>query len=709
MKNRIGFTLLFLLGFALGLVLMVKDARAQQPAPTGSSAQAPSGTQNGNGGNYEVISSIEIGARGILIHGNADKYRSDLNYTPGFRLFDESLLVQSKNNDGFLFDKLMVNSFGWGFGEGRHRAHDPNANLRVNAEKVGAYKFDANYRRMNYFNLLTNFANPFPLDRTKTSQHTFNTEIRQGDFDLTLLPQNERFKINLGYSLNRNSGPSVTTYDYQRDEFPVLSPVKYEANEYRAGFDAKLWVFDLSFMQGWRYFKDDTEYIVDMPQAGNNTTNTSVINTFKRDLPTRGTTPFTRLSLHSLLAKRVDITGRWVYSNSETNFNLLETITGKDSTGNNIILDKFTSKGKVSRPTAMGDVGVTVFITDKLRISNTFRVNNFRINGASTVAEDLLRSRTTAFGTTPLPPVFITTDYGRTTNYRRFFNQIEIDYDFAPQLSAHFGHRYTDRHIELMGFEQASNVPPGAEIEPDVFDNRTNTYLFGVKARPIRQWSLYFDAEHGEADNVFTRVDNYEFTNLRIRSILRPNRNLAINASLVTKDNSNPAALSNFVLDPFGVNIDSRIFTSSVDWTPSGKFYLSGGYTHSRMTSDVGIIFFLAGVKTTGRSQYFFRDNFAFVSAFIELHPRVRLYGAYRIHYDDGQGDRVSTSPTLLITSYPVQSYSPEARVSVKVHQRVDWIAGWQYFDFKERFGNRQFYQAHLPYTSLRFYFGRRE
>jgi hypothetical protein len=60
-----------------------------------------------------------------------------------------------------------------------------------------------------------------------------------------------------------------------------------------------------------------------------------------------------------------------------------------------------------------------------------------------------------------------------------------------------------------------------------------------------------------------------------------------------------------------------------------------------------------------------------------------------------------------LIGSYPIQFSSPEFRLAVRLHNRVDWNVGYQYFDFKERFVNNQFYQAHLPYTSLRFYIGR--
>ena len=166
----------------------------------------------------------------------------------------------------------------------------------------------------------------------------------------------------------------------------------------------------------------------------------------------------------------------------------------------------------------------------------------------------------------------------------------------------------------------------------------------------------------------------------------------------ITEDNRN-----------FGVNTKSRIFTSSADWSPTEKVSLSGGYTHSRVTSDAEIIFFLAGnLKTFGESRYFFRDNFFFVNGYVQLHPHARLFAGYRFHKDPGQGDRISTT-SLLIGSFPYEFQSPEAKFVVSLHKNMEWIAGYQYFDYKEQFVKGQFYHAHLPYTSLRIYFGREE
>jgi hypothetical protein len=68
--------------------------------------------------------------------------------------------------------------------------------------------------------------------------------------------------------------------------------------------------------------------------------------------------------------------------------------------------------------------------------------------------------------------------------------------------------------------------------------------------------------------------------------------------------------------------------------------------------------------------------------------------------------------PGTLIASYPMSFQSPEARLAIKLHQRLDWNVGYQYYNYNEStiVGPRpQNYHAHLPYTSLRLYFGRRE
>ncbi|MFL6333529.1 MAG: hypothetical protein ACJ754_09500 [Pyrinomonadaceae bacterium] len=692
---------------AAGLVLASSVARvsarqekseqveATQPKPspeakkpeTAQTAGTPEPAQEKMWGPYVTTSSIEFGVRGMSVDGNGDKFRSDYNYDPGFKLFDASLLMKS-NGAGVLFDELMLNTFGW--------SGDPNRHFRLDVTKTNLYKFNANYRRIHYFNSLTNFAAPAPIPN---SQHAADTEYRQGDFDLTLWPTSPKFRLNLGYSLDFNSGPALSTSRYSSDEFPVLAPVRVAAHDYRIGFDTKLWVFDISFMQGYRVYKEDTTYFIDAPQAGNNATNKTVIETYRRDVPTRGRLPYTRFSLHTLLAKRLDFTGRYVYTSGTTDYGYFDNLSGTNKDGRRVTSDAITVLGDAKRPHAIGDLSATFAATRWLRISDSFRFQNFRINGGDIFNE-------VAQVPTATPPVTVTDKREfATTNYRRFVNTVEGDVDLNKRLSFHLGYRFTDRHIEQL----SQSITPGqtpSVTGPELFDNQTHTFLAGFKAKPVKEWTLYFDIEQGNNDNVFTRTANYDYTNVRARSIVRLNQKFRFNASLITRDNTNPTVING---REFGASIDTRIFSGSMDWFVNERLNLTGGYTYFHATSDIVVQFNSAnGVVNFGPAQYFTREHFAFLTAYWQPHHRVNIYGSFRINNDRGQGDRVTT-PLVFVNSYPYQLASPEVKVSFKLRRNVDWITGYQYIDYKERFANNQFYQAHLPYTSLRLYFGRAE
>src|SRR4030095_2434947 len=534
-----------------------------------SSAQEPT-VKNQNWGPYEVISSIEFGVRGIGINGNGNKFRSDQNYDPGFRIFDASLMMRSNGAGGFLFDELMINTFGW--------SNDPNRYVRVEANKTDLYRFNANYRRIDYFNSLTNFAAPAGIPN---SQHTANTQYRQGDFDLTLWPAREKFRLILGYSLDFNSGPSVSTSRYSSDEFPVLAPVRFSAHDYRIGFDSKLWVFDLSFLQGWRFFKDDTTYFIDQQQRGNNTTNTTAIDAYQRDVPTRGKIPYPRFTLHTFLGKRVDFTGRYIYSSGTTDYTYFDNLIVTNSSNQKVKSDASTLLGDAKRTKAIGDLSATVLAARWLRISDSFRVQTFQINGGD------LFNQTTQIPASSTPVTMTNRREFQTTRYRRFVNLLEGDVDLSKRLSFHLGYRYTDRHIELESKSVNIGAPPPV-TEPDEFDNHTNAFIFGFKAKPVKMWSLYFDLEHGESDNVFVRTGNYDYTNVRARSIVRPSQRLSFNASFITKDNTNPTIINDRV---FCASIDTRIFSGSADWTASETLNLTGGYTYFHVNTNIIVQF----------------------------------------------------------------------------------------------------------------------
>src|SRR6185369_6560490 len=132
------------------LCLGTSVVQAQQPAaPTSPDKSKPAKSDSGpveagdNHGDYTIISTLEFGYRGQRVDGDLNKYRSDLNYKAGPRLFDSSFLMKALDGKGGLFDTFLVTTTGWGA--------DPHGQVRVSVENPKWYRFDGIYRKFKYF------------------------------------------------------------------------------------------------------------------------------------------------------------------------------------------------------------------------------------------------------------------------------------------------------------------------------------------------------------------------------------------------------------------------------------------------------------------------------------------------------------------------------------------------------------------------------
>lgn len=687
-------------------------------------------------GDYMVVGSLEFGYRGLSVDGDHNKFQSDLNYKAGPRLFDTSFLMRSRDGNGGLFDTLLVTSTGWGA--------DPQGTLRINAEKPKWYRFDGSYRRFKYFRFVNSFANPnwvfspatFSVPpRLASGEHGTDTRMQVGDFDLTILPKNETIRFSIGYSPERYDGPAFTNYHVGGNEFILLNNLRSRANDYRVGADGKLGPIDFSFLQGFRRFRDDSFIDQARPPINLNPAAAS-LTSYHRDEPSRGSVDFTRFSLHTLVAKKLDITGRIIYSKAKSDFTFVENFTGRNwnprvtgwpptppaTTPNTLNLGRYNITGNSERPNTVGDVGITWLATDKLRISNTFRVEDFEINGTAVFSDFFSITRGSGATLRTDTVGFSNLDATRVTDYRKYQNTFEGDYQFNNRYAIHLGYRYGKRKIEesFDGFNHGSNgsLTPPATRTSDFFaeENHTHAVIGGFKARPANNWTIYFDGEHGTADNVFTRIGNYDYTNFRGKSRYSPTQRLSLNASIIVRNNSNPSEIAGVSIEDFGVSVKSRTFSSSIDWTANSKLSFNTGYNFNWVNSNAVVEYFFNSVRhPLGRSLFYVRNHYFFVDTVARLHPRASLYASYRINKDKGQGDRLADptgNPGFLIASYPMSFQSPEARLAIKLTRHIDWNVGYQYYNYNEStlVGPRpENYHAHLPYTSLRIYFGRKE
>jgi len=162
-----------------------------------------------NGEKYNIKQSIEFGGRIDSISGSQSVYDTFVNLQQGPRLLGFTTEMRSLDNHGDLFDRLYINSFGYG--------GDPNDVTRVRISKNKWYNFDVMLRRdentwdysllANPLNPTTGFANGpagFGPLATSTctacvlgfSPHEMDTRRYLSDYNLLVLPQSRvRFRF----------------------------------------------------------------------------------------------------------------------------------------------------------------------------------------------------------------------------------------------------------------------------------------------------------------------------------------------------------------------------------------------------------------------------------------------------------------------------------------------------------------------------------
>jgi hypothetical protein len=199
----------------------------------------------------------------------------------------------------------------------------------------------------------------------------------------------------VGYSPERYSGPAFTNYHNGGNEFLLLSDLKSRANDFRIGADGKLGPIDFSFQQGFRRFHDDSS--VNLATGINRNPAVASFTSFLRSEPTRGSVNYTTFSVHSLVAKKLDVTARIVHSNATSNSIFMESfagpnfntrVTGQLNPPNVLTLGQFTIPGNVKRPNTPGIASTK---TRSKQIINSTRVTR-RILDTATVVDTFMNS-----------------------------------------------------------------------------------------------------------------------------------------------------------------------------------------------------------------------------------------------------------------------------------------------------------------------------
>jgi hypothetical protein len=723
------------LGFArnsgLHIVLLTVIAGVMMSATERAWGQSPGASQNPTEepdgvirGGYLTHSSVELGYRFNDVTGSGSMYDTLVNLHSGPRLLDETLSMQSVDHQGFLFDDLNLNSFGWG--------GEPNNALRLRADKNKWYNLQGSFRRdqnLSDYDLLANPLNPptsTPSIPALNSPHEFETTRRMTDIDLTLLPQS-RVSFRLGYSHNNMTGPVFSSVHEGTDAL-LLQPWNTTLNSYRMGVDFKILPRTvLSYDQFLDYYRGDTDTRLAsfapalLPGGGSvelglsiDTANrvpcavtppaTSLIDSsgtltnvtcsayfsYLRNQRIRTSTPTERLSLRSNYFRRVDFVASFSYSSADMSTPLDETFDGLlTRTSTRAFVG--TGSAAASRISDVLDLEATVHMTKHLRLIEKFYFWAYRIpeNASFTEIDSVCTGACTLLtplsATTPVATASLTQSSFNQTWKR---NQTELAWDISKKMGLRVGYRYGDRV-----FDHFLDLSSGDE---DTFVVHEHTALVGFWARPSHALRLNFDLEHTNYDNIIVRMSPRKESRYRFQTTYTPRPWAVLGGSINILKDGNGDSSTNYV----GHN---RNFGFTASLSPREHFGLDLAYNYNDVIQNALICFSdtppigisLPFVNNAGScaandpanpllANSFYTNHTQFGMFTVRFMPVKRLTAnvGYSITSVDGSIPKFNILQPLGSSQY--KYYQPVVNLSVDLGHKLAWNTGWNYYQYGE-------------------------
>ncbi|MGH9629493.1 MAG: hypothetical protein ACRD7E_14320, partial [Bryobacteraceae bacterium] len=509
-------------------------------------------------------------------------------------------------------------------------------------------------------------------------------------------------RLLLGYSRNRQSGPSLTTSNLGGSggtEAALFGNVRRLQDEYRLGaeFDWKGWRF--SGLRGWEVFRDDTEYTLNPLQPVSPNQAGPVVKDFNRVEPYHGRTPYWQAAL-AHAGRRHSVHGVFRYASGERAFIHDETASGSLQFGP--LARQVLVAGNGRRPLISGNLSFNSVLTSRLTAIVEVNLYRVRMEGDNFYQE--LNSGTLDLSSRAFELLGIRTVSG----------SANLVYRVRDWLSVHGGYRPAAR---LIRSTQQSSI--GAELT-SVTSQQSNTShagVAGVRLRPFKQLSALLEAEVGRNSRPFSPISDRDYHTLHGRVQYRTSK-LTMLASVRTNYNFNSVALSSH-------SSRSRQYGIQGSWFPSAKWSIDASYMKNHLDAISGIAYFSAGQLVTGdRSWYISNLHTGTLGVRAAVVPRTELYVGYVFVEDTGDGRQEAMMPagsTGLSASeapafrtaqtFPLRYHTPMARLSIALHPNLHLNVGYQQYRYSERFGaptlvlsalpDLQNYRAHTGYTSL--------
>ena len=622
-------------------------------------------------GGYNVTNSFELGYRFHSVGGSLARYQSDVNYGNGIRLLGSSLTVHSKEGHGRLFDELVLNTQGLG--------NDPYefANFRIQHNRF--YRYDLAWRQSDFLN---------PGLDTGPQHHFLNTRRMWQDHDLTLFPQSA-IRFLAGYSRNSQDGAGIATqnlFDQHRgDEFPLFADIHRRQREFRLGVQAQVSSVRVLLMRGWQRYEEDSPLSLNST-TGLNTDDLTTLSNFRRSEPYEGSTPFWRGVITAGGNGIYAVNGAISYAGTRRDFTFEELAVGTSRLGQ-ARNRQVVVAGTGTRPLTTANLTLSLFPAERVTIANHSAFHQIQMNGDNTYSE--VNNQT---------QVFNSLDF-RYLGIRTWVNTTDAQLRLTKWVGLRVGYQFSDRRIRSVTKSTFGAFSDEVRAEQT---NQVHAGLFGLRLQPVKPLTINLDAELGRADRPFQPVSEKNYHALGGR-VQYKKGSLLLSAATRMYYNTNSVSLSSH-------SAQSRNYALDASWTPNRRFAIDAGYGKQHLDTLTGIAYFTAApVINSGQSLYISNVHSGHLTARFAVTDRIDFSIGYSRVQDTGDGRSspgVSSVPTFAAyQTFPLAFESPQGRMSVRLHSRLRWNAGYQYYRYAEDFAALpsipRGYRAHTGYTSV--------
>lgn len=705
-------------------------------------------------GGYHVTQSVDLGGRINSVTGSQPMYDTLVNEQSGPRILEQSLTMQSITHQDW-FETLTFNSFGWG--------GDPEQAARMRISKYSWYTFTGSYQHMqNYFNYDL-FANPLnpptgqPFIPILNSPHAYYNRQNLYNFGIVVLPMH-KVSFRLDYNRNRFIGPSFSSV-HQGTEGSTDQNTNNALNGYRFGVDWRVNKRStISYTQLLQYYSGDTLYNLNPFNSWPLSTGTPVslgLSWFNSGSPCSAplkngianptcngffdyslyqqmntSIPTEQLNVTSSSLKWLDFNGQFQYSHANMNTPVNEVFSGLISRSGTLGYNTLGSGSTAKWNSASATVSGTIHISNKLRLVETYRFNNFSVagnfldmesnffNAASLGSASLLNPiamfpGTNLFHSSSSPADIINETtinmVGQETNQ----NDFEVQYDISRSFGVRAGFIWSNSVIQPGNTYQAAlgdiyypNLPNrgncvGLPLNPDgsctfadvlapwgAPTTEINNYS-GVLGAWYRSPVLHakVDVKYGGADNWIYRIDPTRFYNIAGNVSYTPHPWLMLGGNFNYQHSTNSASDINYNQHNYTTMFNAMIM-------PGKRWGLDLAYNFDAIQQNTIVCFAgtllppgsttCLGDSTLMQTYGVYQTHTQYGYFALTLNPIERVTMRLGYNIVDNQGNATQFNSLLPLGPLSSTYQSPLAAVDVNVHKNVTFKAAWNYYQYNE-------------------------